>query len=45
MVIPTAETCTVCHNDKSPTFKEFDFEKMAAKIAHANPEKAAAGGE
>jgi len=43
LILPTAETCTACHNDKSPTFTEFDYEAMLAKIAHPNPEKA--GGE
>jgi hypothetical protein len=26
--------CVTCHNDKSPTFKSFDFKKMWAKIKH-----------
>jgi len=39
MIIPTAETCTACHNDKSPTFTGFDFAEMSAKIAHPNPAK------
>jgi hypothetical protein len=43
LTMPDAKTCTGCHNDKSPTFTEFDFDKMVAKIAHPNPEKAAAG--
>jgi hypothetical protein len=39
LVTPTAETCTGCHNDESPTFKgEFKFEEMVAKIAHPYPE-------
>lgn len=29
--------CKTCHNSESPTFKEFDFEKMWPKIAHAVP--------
>ncbi len=33
------EDCQGCHNEKSPTFKEFDFEKMYAKIAHNIPKK------
>lgn len=40
MIVPTEETCTACHNDKSPTFDGFDFAEMAKKIAHPNPEKA-----
>ncbi len=26
--------CKTCHNDKSPTFKEFKFKEMWTKIAH-----------
>jgi hypothetical protein len=37
LVIPNEETCTGCHNDGSPTFKEFDFEKAWALISHPNP--------
>jgi hypothetical protein len=32
-------TCTTCHNEESPTYKEFVFEKAYAKIAHENPQK------
>ena len=38
LVIPTAETCQGCHNDQSPTFKGFDWDKYYAKIAHPIPE-------
>ena len=37
----TEETCTVCHNDKSPTFdesKKFDFEAMKEKGSHERQE-------
>lgn len=37
LVVPTEETCTACHNEKSPTFKGFDFAEYSAKIAHPNP--------
>jgi hypothetical protein len=37
LVLPTKETCVKCHNEESPTFKEFDFDKMVAKIAHPIP--------
>ena len=30
----TVEACQKCHNEKSPTFKAFDFEKQWALIAH-----------
>ncbi len=28
-------TCRTCHNEKSPTFKPFDFDRDWAKISHA----------
>ena len=37
MIVPTAETCKTCHNEKSPSYKPFDFEKFYAKIAHPTP--------
>jgi hypothetical protein len=37
LVLPTKEVCVKCHNSESPTFKEFDFAKMSAKIAHPIP--------
>jgi len=39
LVTPDEKTCTACHNEDSPTFKGFDFEKMVAKIAHPIPEE------
>ena len=39
LLIPDEETCLRCHNDKSPTFKGFDYEEMYKKIAHPNPQK------
>ena len=38
LVTPDEAVCTQCHNDKSPTFKAFDFEEMSKKIAHPRPE-------
>ena len=37
MIIPTEETCRGCHNPKSPTFKEFNYEEALKKIAHPDP--------
>jgi hypothetical protein len=37
LIKPTKDTCVGCHNEKSPTFKGFEFEKMVAKIAHPIP--------
>lgn len=31
--------CITCHNEKSPTFKDFDFEKKWKEIAHDIPKK------
>ena len=39
LIIPSEATCTACHNDESPTFKDFDFEARKADIAHPNPSK------
>ncbi len=39
LVIPNEEICLKCHNDKSPTFVDFDFEEMSPKIAHPDPTK------
>ncbi len=38
LVAPTEETCVACHNDKSPTFKGFDFAEYSEKIAHPIPD-------
>jgi len=40
LVLPTEATCKGCHNEKSPTFKGFDFAAASAKIAHPNPKAA-----
>lgn len=37
LIVPTEETCIKCHNKNSPTFVEFNFAEMVAKIAHPNP--------
>jgi len=39
LIIPTKETCITCHNEKSPTFKSFNFEEASKVIAHPNPAK------
>ena len=31
--------CRTCHNDKSPTFKEFKFDASWAKVKHPRPKK------
>ena len=37
VVIKTAEGCTQCHNEESPTFAGFNFEERWAEIAHPVP--------
>ena len=37
VMVKTADACTRCHNEESPTFKDFDFEKRWAEIAHPVP--------
>jgi hypothetical protein len=32
-------SCRKCHNEKSPTFKEFKFDEFWAQIAHPIPQK------
>ena len=37
LIEPNEETCKSCHNEKSPTFKGFDFAEKAKEIAHPTP--------
>jgi hypothetical protein len=37
LVYPATQSCTLCHNDKSPTWKGFDEKAMVEKIAHPDP--------
>ncbi|MBI2877634.1 MAG: hypothetical protein HYY20_12210 [Candidatus Tectomicrobia bacterium] len=51
LIIPTEKTCTVCHNNESPSWDPnkytvaggkkvgFDFEQAKKKIAHPTPEE------
>ena len=32
------ETCLKCHNDRSPSFKSFNYEERLAEISHPFPE-------
>lgn len=41
LILPTEEVCTGCHNQDSPSFKEFDFKAKVEEIRH----KKAAGSE
>lgn len=38
-IIPTEEVCLQCHNEKSPSYKPFDFDEYFAKVDHPIPEK------
>ena len=37
----TEESCKKCHNQKSPTYKPFDFKKASLVIAHPYPKEGA----
>ena len=39
LVLPDEKFCLKCHNEKSPTFKGFDYKERWAEIAHPVPEK------
>jgi hypothetical protein len=39
LTIPNEKVCVTCHNEESPTYKEFDFAARAKEIAHPIPEK------
>jgi len=38
LLVPNEKTCLECHNDKSPTYKAFDYKKAWAIMKHG-PEK------
>jgi hypothetical protein len=38
LVLPPEDHCLQCHNENSPTYKPFDFEKRWAQIAHPKAE-------
>ena len=37
MILPTEEVCLTCHNEESPTYKEFNYADKVALIAHPDP--------
>lgn len=39
LVRPTEETCKKCHNEQSPTYKEFKSEEFFKQIAHPVPKE------
>ena len=38
LIEPTEELCVACHNEESPTYKEFVYDERVAEIAHPTPE-------
>ncbi len=38
LVIPDENLCKTCHNQESPTYKEFKFDEMYQKISHPIPD-------
>lgn len=39
LIDPGKEVCVGCHNEKSPEFKGFDYDKVKTKAMHAKKEK------
>jgi hypothetical protein len=39
LIYPATRSCTLCHNEESPTYKPFDEKTFFEKIAHPNPKK------
>ena len=37
LIYPATQSCKLCHNEESPTFKPFDEKAMVEKIAHPDP--------
>jgi hypothetical protein len=37
MIYPATQSCKLCHNEESPTYKPFDEKTFSEKIAHPNP--------
>ncbi|PLX22495.1 MAG: cytochrome C554 [Marinilabiliales bacterium] len=37
LILPEEAVCKKCHNEKSPTFKGFNYAEYTAKIAHDDP--------
>lgn len=37
LILPEEKVCKQCHNEKSPTFKGFNYKEYVAKISHDDP--------
>ncbi|MCF6239435.1 MAG: hypothetical protein L3J79_11620, partial [Candidatus Marinimicrobia bacterium] len=37
VIITPEETCLKCHNDRSPSFKSFNYKERVAEISHPFP--------
>lgn len=43
LTIPNEQVCRRCHNEESPSYREFVFDERFARIAHPKPEGAPSG--
>ncbi|MGH2628482.1 MAG: multiheme c-type cytochrome, partial [Anaerolineales bacterium] len=39
LILPDEKLCRRCHNQESPTYKEFDFKARLELVKHPNPKK------
>lgn len=39
LIIPDENTCLICHNENSPTYKPFNYDEKFALIAHPTPKQ------
>ena len=39
LVQPAPQSCLLCHNKESPSFKGLKYAEMVKKIEHKNPSK------
>ena len=42
---PNEEVCRTCHNEESPTYKEFNFEERVKSVNHPTPDSTQAEGQ
>jgi len=39
LIIPEEKVCLVCHNEKNPFFKPFDYKERVTRVQHPIPGK------
>jgi|YelNatPaOPRAMG01_1025707.scaffolds.fasta_scaffold00030_56 hypothetical protein len=39
MTVPNEQLCKTCHNEKSPTYRPFNYQQAVAQIAHPVPKQ------